>query len=740
MSCPHTTSLLPLLFAAAVLAQEPRLTLTPDVYPAGGITWHGDEQWITLRAVDAIRDTPLPLAEVLLIAESPHPMRGEFWRQMRAMADADGFVRLRADHRAEGYVKWHWVLVRAPGHGPRMFMTPDHDGLLRLAPALDLPLRVLDRLGHPAADALVGMCGGCGHSPDLAHARTDAEGVAVLRGVDRFGGFGDIYIEHPGLHLGYADADWFPGERPFDFFVRPGVDSIGVVVDAAGQPVRDAFVGTKDVHRGPWTRTDAHGAFALYGSEDASDLFVHFGEREILFDRPTTTPMRLQLPAHNGATTEQVNGPPRPEPREIPAEQAAMANFQVRSATGHAVANARVRCIGPLPNRDETVSHLDADSTALLLAHGRYEVFATGDDHVALREVLEVTATGANDFTLRPARMPSAVVRIADLPEWVHVDLVTEAAARNITALVHQGAPIGLPEAPFHIVLHSARSRRVFTPDRQAALAAGVLRLRWFAPTRIEGQLVDAHGAPIAAKVALLPIGSFDAAAFAKVEGTPTTGALAIDSEDVGLRLLTVLADDQRQPRVVPIVLPPRGADVVVDVGTLALGGAPRLLLLDSDGEALVDGKVGLLRPGWSDLNAGGLAFPVDAGGEWFGPDPRVGDAILVAGNDDEGEPDAIRTRTLDVRFPIDGQGPWTLRLPGGEIDVDVRDEQGEPLTANVFVGSECVELEQPTRLRRLWPGLQRLFVAAEGHQSAIVDVTVPATGRAAVKVVLPKR
>ncbi len=94
----------------------------------------------------------------------------------------------------------------------------------------------------------------------------------------------------------------------------------------------------------------------------------------------------------------------------------------------------------------------------------------------------------------------------------------------------------------------------------------------------------------------------------------------------------------------------------------------------------------------------------------------------------------------LRVLFPLAGDGPWTLRLPAGEVELDVRDEHGAPVAATVFAGDDCVDVSGPTRLRRLRPGPQRLFVAAVDREFAIVDVDVPATGRAAVDVTLPPR
>lgn len=746
MSCPRYAAFALLAaLAAAARGQAPQITRTPAIYPVDEVTVHGAEAWHAARIVDGFTGAPIAGAEVLFTGESSHPLRGDLWWHARAVADADGFVRHPAERDAGGHMQNWLIAVRAPGYGPVVGVRRSLPGLVVALPTGQaLPVRVRDWRGSPVADVLVGLCHGCGHTSDFASARTDATGLATLRDVNLQNGIADLYAEHPALELGYEPVDHFPGEATFDWILEPGVTSVGVVVDPAGQPVAGAFVGTHDVHRGPWTRTGADGSFQLCGAADANDLFVHVGERELIFERPAGSPLRLQLPEPNGEKVEIVN-----LPRATPPADAQAIVFVVEDENGHSVADASIRWIGPGTDRTEGREFGRHGRAVTDLRPGTYEVFAAGLDHAETRATIEVRAGAENEFRLVPAPLPTCFVRALDLPRDGNVELRTRSSRRDITKQVVSGEAIGVPAEPFWIVLRGDHGqRRVFPCTREQALAAGTLRLPWFRPTRIEGRVVDDHGRPHEANIGRLlfrsrvPAGVGESEA--ETEATGSSFSLTTDHE--GLALLVVRSHVHRLPRFVPVIVPPRGDDAHVDVGTIVLGGPPRLVLQDAAGEPLTDAKVALRRPGWHELvddegEDEAPVFPVDAGGEWFGPPPLAGDAIVVAAPAPlpagDREP-AIRD--LRVLFPIRGEGPWILRLPAGELDVRVTDERDEPIHATVFVAAEHVQVTEPVRLRRVPPGRQRLFVAAADRQSAVVDLDVPATGRVAVKVALPRR
>ena len=92
------------------------------------------------------------------------------------------------------------------------------------------------------------------------------------------------------------------------------------------------------------------------------------------------------------------------------------------------------------------------------------------------------------------------------------------------------------------------------------------------------------------------------------------------------------------------------------------------------------------------------------------------------------------------MHVPLSGPGPWNVALPTGELRLDVRGTDGKPVACLAFVGAVSTPLSGSTRLRRVPTGPQRVFVAAEGHQSAVIDVVVPERGAVSVDVVLPRR
>ena len=66
----------PLALAASLSGQAPVVKTTAEFYPADVEQTHGDERWLTVRVVDGVSGQPIAGAELLLIAESPHPLRG----------------------------------------------------------------------------------------------------------------------------------------------------------------------------------------------------------------------------------------------------------------------------------------------------------------------------------------------------------------------------------------------------------------------------------------------------------------------------------------------------------------------------------------------------------------------------------------------------------------------------------------------------------------------------------------
>jgi hypothetical protein len=730
-----------LLSASALVGQQAKVTKTREFYPVDYQFDEGEQRWNAARIVDGITGLPIPGAELLLVAESEHPIRGEFWWQRRAVADADGFVRIRTDEAAPDHVRWHWTIIRAPGYGPATWCGAHGAAIVRLAPAETMPVRIVDWCGRPVPDALVGFCGGCGHTPDLSWARTNAQGLALLDGVDPHNDIGDLYVEHPELHLGYRDFDWFRGEPPVTFAVRPAVAIEGTLIDADGQPIAGAFVGVRDVHRGPWTRTNADGTFRLCGAEHpGDDLYVFVGERQLLFEPPHVRPFVLRVPPPNGDDVQVVNLPE-------PAGCAVTVLFAVVDGDGDEIEDVRCVCIGPLPDRIETRTRTSLGKAEVDLQPGTYEVRVAARDSEESLSHVQVTADGDGPFTITLQPSPKTTVEVVGMPEEGIVELRTANWRIDITDEVRAGRPVGVPSEPFcFAILEHYGEQRVFPFDRATALAADPVRLSWFATTTVEGSVVDDRGTPLAARVALIPAARNLSACPDEGDFRGPAATFSLTTGFEGRAFLCVEADTEpRHRRIVPVDLPPRSGDVArVDVGAVRIG-APTLRFEGAGGQPLTGVEVAIVRRGWCAVRSGLDWQELDAGGGWRGTDPQTGDAFLVrtphaehAGGEGAGDGEPAATVDQPVRFVIEGAGPWTLRMPAGELLLDVKTPA--PAFKAAIVGEHYVDVREPTLLRGLRPGAHRVFVCAEGCEAAIVDVVVPETGRATVAVELAER
>lgn len=669
------TASLALALAASAIAQAPSVQFSKLVYPPDNYEEIDGKKTLCFRAVDGMTGAPMPQAELFLIAESNHPVRGEFFFQERLAPDADGFFRIALDPNLKNGRTWHWLMVRAPGYGQRMEMDA-LDDVTVLAPSVDVPVQVFDAFGQPVADCLVGFCSGCGHTPDLVSARTDANGLCTLRGIDTRQGIRDYYLEHPDLGLFYEQCDWFPGEPPLRIEEKFAISLRGTVVDADGKPIANAHVGYKDVHRGPWTRTGNDGSFLLCGIEDRpTELWVHVGERELLIDLDAQTPVRLRIPP---APAEPVNGT---ELVNLP---------------------------------DGVKSREDAD----------------------------------NELPPFPdPSWPSVAVRLVHADENCTVDLVTRTRRADVSELVARGEPVPLPDEPFAFVVNNLGRTRIFPQDRAMALAARVVHLPWYQPTRIEGRVVDEAGQPLAAKLALLSPHEAMAPRLATVEDpVDTAGAIQLRTEREGLALLAVLSPDgDHTTRIVPVLLPPRSDDASVDVGAITLRAKPQYCIRDGDGDPIAGWKVALLRRGFAATEnldgSNGNHAPLPWDGHVPMLDLQAGDVLhLLPGEAQPEVVDGQNVHTLPARFLVQGQGPWDFTLPQGQVKVNVRCADDESKAVTMYWSDQDLTLYEPTLFRGLVPGRHRCIFAAEGHQAAIVEVDVPAQGVAQIELKLPKR
>jgi hypothetical protein len=333
-------------------------------------------------------------------------------------------------------------------------------------------------------------------------------------------------------------------------------------------------------------------------------------------------------------------------------------------------------------------------------------------------------------------------VRTTGYPADEPIRLVTASRSLDIEDLVLADAPVPLPDEDFAFELRGDDYvRRVFPFTREQALAAGVVHLRWYRPTRVEGRVVGPDGAPRAVELALLSPGEAVGLTHEGMRGhAKSEGAIELSTEHEGLAVLAIVDDHGDLPaRLIPVLLPPRGDDVAVDVGTITLADRPQYLLRDVDGELLDAWQVLSLRRGFVETDG---RPHVRLHAEGWAPvlDLEPGDVLHVEPIEDQPrDVDGRVVYDVPARFRVRGAGPWDFTRPRGELWVDVRGSD-EDTHARLFVDDLCVDLREPMLLRGLIPGRHRCFVCAAGHRTAIVDVEVPAEGTARLELQLPRR
>ena len=616
--------------------------ITEDLYP--GQYTRGEETWIVSRVVDDLSGKPVVGATIQLTREHPTPLGGEFWSEREATTDAQGFFRMRMDDLETEH---HVQVLRHPDQG--VSSRTGSEPIWRVGKPFDVPIQIRDWKNQPVAGALVGFCGYCGHSPDLVHTKSDANGIAVMRGVDPRNDIGDIYVQHPGLALGYRSVEWRPGEPPQILWLPFRAAQKGTVIDHEGKPVAGAFVGSNNVHRGPWAKTDKDGKYTLLGSESPPNqirLKPSFeNEGLVVFDPPDVSPITVQLPE------------PKPKPE------------------------------------DE-----DEDKVVVLEATVQAPAIARAEAELVTVQIAAVSQPGDGDLSVK-AFWPNCGSQswtddVVDLPKT---------------------GPFVLRVAPDDSA--SSDPTRVYSFENLQALPEQPLRLAYFPPTQITGTIVDEEGKAVTALARWLYDFGMEAGEPMDLEEPADCkdGTLNYATTHMGLALLHIVPENKDlQPRAIWVQLPDRAENATVDLGSVVLSKEPMLRVLGAGGKLLTDAIVYYDRPGLTEVDAMLEAYTTDDGA-WRGPDLFAGDAVVV-----QLDEDAVPFRTLLV-----GDGPWTIELPTGAIDLKVVGPKGKTMPCYFLVDDLAIDFEGEHAVRGLALGKHEVVITAEGFRAALLTVDV---------------
>jgi hypothetical protein len=632
--------------------------------------------------VDARSGRPIEGATFAAIPESDTPLPATWWQARASESDADGIARLALADLAEV----PWLLFRAEGYAPRMELTRDPGPRVALEPAFDLEVEVRDAFERPVADAFVSWYAGCGHTPDLSHSRTDADGRARLEGIALDPSAGDLWIAAPGIDCN-ASHGYEAGLALLR--VQPGTAARGRVVDADGQPLAGAFVGSGSRHHGPWSRTASDGTFELPGlrpplgvrvlrEADESSLLGHF---DLPRDgRPVTLTV---APPESGPTTA--------------VEVRLRTKESLEPLTGLEVEFVR------LADGFTVRRHSDEEGVvALELSHGAWERriggglsgWAPSERRVMLADELFVE-------TLSLEAQPRWRVRLAETHAAARVELVTERALRELSAAELAGEPVRMPRegrCALRVTLHDRV--RVTALDSVARREGGELALELPVPLEVRAQLVGPDGAPARG---VLWVGDDDPPAVPESLAEPSENPSVRTWHAAPAHLWVLPEDPALAPRRLARVLP--WEELELDLGTVALEavGARRVTLQGSDGAPLAGAEVhqfGRLGRHAAELRADGsfesAAFPAESG-----------DALVVRV---PGSPTFHAT--------LAGPGPWTVTRPDTRVAFEVVGEDGRPLERfDVVVEGEVFSgAAGRLELSGLDPGPHAAFVSADGR------------------------
>jgi hypothetical protein len=325
---------------------------------------------------------------------------------------------------------------------------------------------------------------------------------------------------------------------------------------------------------------------------------------------------------------------------------------------------------------------------------------------------------------------PQVSVRAVGLPEDGTVTLRTRSRAWDVTDAVASGEPVRIPDEPAVFWLYAEDTGRVFPVDRREAAAAGVVRLPWFAPTRIEGRVLDEDGESLAARAYVGPPGS--SAPDDRAKWQAVRGALSLPTDRTGPSWLFLEAADHPGTRILTIDLPARGDDAHLELGDVVVRGQPAHRFERSDGTPLEDGSVHLLRAGWMDFDGSwAWRFEADADGHFWLPDLEPGDALLVrSAAPASADLEDVSVVGLPSRFVVGAAPPAVFRMHGGELRLEVAagDEH-----VYATIGDRVVPVDGPTVVRGLEVRSHDVWIGAGLRRgvAARVDVTDPARGSA---------
>ena len=725
----------------------------------------GKPTHVVVRVVDRVTGRPLPGATVSLHAQREHPKTGLVPAARVGIADAEGWVRIRAIEMGDpDWSSFYWLYTEAPGFagaalGPGVCLLPGQE--IPLTRAQHVVVEVRDALDRPVRGATIGtrVSSTCGHMNDQRVSVSGEDGRAIVRDVcsdleaDEYVNPGwECWVVAEGIESTYHDLR-VQRERRGPQILRhlPSRPVVGAIKDHAGRPLAGIAVGVLGgFHRGPWTWTDHAGRFKLVGAR--------LGQRITAVQRypgmyRKDAPMSPSFEAPPPGVARVFTMPKPGDPMESPA------------MTWPEIV-ARDDASGEVAEDAPLVAWRDGDGwttrgfgTLPALPVGTFTIQAGGgvSGYAAVRARMEIPDLDAEPpaLVLRVKQHPPVRVDLVDDPELVEIRLVSADAVRS-RGVLEAVAAGQLPVPPgvscaLHVEARTEVGRILehvpIPPDAHDAGAPPV-RIHATRTARVRAHLkgpdgVDASGWLVPRDEWLL---ARDEAEW-ETEATADARPMVRIPMEGSVHLLAVPEGRALAPQWIVADLP-RGArgGSVVDVGTVRLRsrGDASLAVLDAGGKQRTDAWVRVLRNG--DLWTVGLWAERGVYDSQLAP-LRAGDVVIA---DATWTPDDVLTRS--VRMTLTGAGPWTLRADEGDtaLHVHALDEAGSAIQPFLLVldgQPRCVsEYDHEAGhariapLRGLTPGPHVVAIATDQHVTSVHHVVLTAGETHHLNVRLRKR
>lgn len=169
-------------------------------------------------------------------------------------------------------LRGHFVVV-ARGYAP-VHEYGRLPAVVRLRRGIRIVARVADPDDQPVAGARVEAypADGCPHAPTLATQVTDAEGRLVFEDAPDEGW--NLWITAPGFVTEVHGVNGLSGTAAEELVLQRGVTLQGRLKDAAGAPLGGVVVRADGFPRGPVTVSAADGTFSLAGVEPGEEIVV----------------------------------------------------------------------------------------------------------------------------------------------------------------------------------------------------------------------------------------------------------------------------------------------------------------------------------------------------------------------------------------------------------------------------------------------------------------------------------